>query len=404
MAEEKILNTRIRLKYDSYANWTEKNPTLLSGEIAIARLTTVAAVKPEGNDEQAPVLFKVGPGEFNSLPWVSGLAADVYSWAKKTEKEFVAWVNEQIKHPTIKWEDIDGIPTITDTVTTITAGEHMGEITDNGTDGNHAYVINGKDWTDDIADIEVFSTDIVTVNALGGIAANTDLNGWTTRQILNKLLFPYVDATVSGATATPNGGTYERGETKTITQVKITVTKKSEPITSVALYNGSTLIEEKTGDAVKNGGTFTFTNVNVSVPGEGNKLTVKVTYPDATGNAKTVSKETTALTFVYPYYKGVCAEGATIDEALVKGLTKVVEGKSNKTNWAYTCANQCMVFAYPKAHGLLTKIIDPNNFDITGSFAKHEVSITGLDGTAQAYYVYVNGASTVTNFQVDFNY
>lgn len=404
MAEEKILNTRIQLKYDSYENWNTKNPTLLPGEIAIAKLTTVAAVKPGENDTQAPVLFKVGPGAFNSLPWVSALAADVYAWAKKTEEEFITWVNGQIEHPTIKWEDIDGIPTFENSVTTVSAGEHMGEITDNGTDGNHAYVINGKDWTNDIADVEVFSTDILTVNALGGIAANTDLNGLTTRQILNKLLFPYVDASVGGATATPNGGTYEHGTTKTITQVKITVTKKSEPITSVALYNGSTLIEEKTGDAVKNGGTFTFSNVNVEVPTDGNKLTVKVTYPDAAGNAKTVSKETTALTFVYPYYKGVCAEGATINEALVQGLTKVVEGKGNKSNWKYTCDNQCMVFAYPKAHGNLTKIVDPNNFDITGSFTKHEVSVTGLDGSSQAYYVYVNGASTVTDFEVDFNY
>ena len=79
---EKILNTRIQLKYDSYENWSSKNPTLLAGEIAIAKLTTVAAVKPGENDTQAPVLFKVGPGAFNDLPWVSALAADVYAWAK----------------------------------------------------------------------------------------------------------------------------------------------------------------------------------------------------------------------------------------------------------------------------------------------------------------------------------
>jgi hypothetical protein len=62
MANEKILNTRVQLKYDSYTNWTTKNPTLLAGEIAIAKLTTTPAVKPTENDTQAPVLFKVGPG------------------------------------------------------------------------------------------------------------------------------------------------------------------------------------------------------------------------------------------------------------------------------------------------------------------------------------------------------
>lgn len=428
MAEEKILNTRIQLKYDSYENWTSKNPTLLAGEIAIAKLTTVAAVKPNETDTQAPVLFKVGPGAFNSLPWVSALAADVYSWAKKTESDFVEWVNEQIKHPvlTVKdegtgkfitkievseheitvsrsnvdWNDIQNVPTFADSVTTITAGEHMGTIVDNGTDDDHAYVINGKDWSGDIADVEVFSTDILTVNALGGIAAGSDLNGMTTRAILNKLLFPYVAQVVDTPTRTPSSTTLEKGNDQTITAVSVKVTKKSEPITSVALYNGSTLLAEKTGTEVAAGGTFTFSGLSVSVPSTSVVLTVKVT--DASGNV--VSKNTAGWTFVYPYYYGVCADGATIDEALVEGLTKKVESKGNKTDWSFTCDNQCIVFAYPKAHGALKKIVDPNNFDITGSFARHEVNITGLDGSTQAYYVYVNGASTVTAFKVDFNY
>ena len=63
-----------------------------------------------------------------------------------------------------------------------------------------------------------------------------------------------------------------------------------------------------------------------------------------------------------------------------------------------------MVFAYPKAHGVVKQIFDPNNFDVTGTFTRTEVSITGLDGTAQVYYVYTNGASTVDNFNMRFNY
>lgn len=63
-----------------------------------------------------------------------------------------------------------------------------------------------------------------------------------------------------------------------------------------------------------------------------------------------------------------------------------------------------MVFAYPKAHGVLKSIIDPNNFEIINDFTKSEISITGLDGTAQPYYAYVSGTSTVSNFKVDFKY
>lgn len=250
---------------------------------------------------------------------------------------------------------------------------------------------------------DIFVTDMKTINALGGIAAGSDLNNLTTHEVLKKLLYPYVDATVGNATATPNGGTYEKGATKTITQVSISITKKSEPITSVALYNGSTLIEEKTGDAIKNGGTITFSGLSVEVPTNGNQLTVKVTYPDANGAAKTVEKKTTALTFVYPYYMGTCAAGTAVDEALVESLTKKIEGKGNKSN-SFTVSDGHMVFAYPKAHGVLKSILDPNNFETIGNYTRSEVSVTGLDGTAQTYYVYVSGATTVSGFTVNFKY
>lgn len=97
MAIEQVLNTRIQLKYDSFANWQENNPQLREGEVAIAYLTTANAVKPGEGDTQHPVLFKVGPGKFNDLPWVSALAADVHSWAKKNEAEFKTWVKGLIE-------------------------------------------------------------------------------------------------------------------------------------------------------------------------------------------------------------------------------------------------------------------------------------------------------------------
>ena len=255
---------------------------------------------------------------------------------------------------------------------------------------------NAKAYVDEQ---DVFEIDMLTVNAHGGVAAGTDLNGLTTHEILKKILYPYVEPTLGNATASPNGGTYEKGVTKTINSVSISVTKKSEAITSVALYNGSSLIEEKTGDAVKNGGTITFSNVNVVVPTNGNQLTVKVT--DAAN--KTYEKKTTSMTFVYPYYMGSCAAGTAIDETLVESLTKKVESKGTKSN-SFTVSDGHMVFAYPKAHGVLNSILDPNNFETIGNYTRSEVNVTGLDGTTQAYYVYVSGATTVSGFNVTFKY
>ena len=265
-------------------------------------------------------------------------------------------------------------------------------------------VLNGDESIDGsvasaIAENDIFVTDILTVNALGGIAANADLNGMTTHAILNKLLYPYVAQVVGTPSRTPNSTVLEKGNDQTITAVSVTVTKKSEAITSVALYNGSTLLAEKTGDEVAAGGTFTFSGLSVSVPSTSIVLTVKVT--DASGNV--VSKSTAGWNFVYPYYVGTCAEGAEINEELIEGLTKKIEVKGNKSI-SFTCDYECMVFAYPKTYGALSSILDPNSFEIIGSFTQHEVSVTGLDGTAQTYYAYVNGASTVSAFTVNFKY
>ena len=96
MAIEKQINARLQLRYDSFTNWTTNNPTLKAGEVAIAYLTTAGAVAPAEGDTQHPVLFKVGPGAYNDLPFASALAADVHTWAKKTEAEFTTWVKSLI--------------------------------------------------------------------------------------------------------------------------------------------------------------------------------------------------------------------------------------------------------------------------------------------------------------------
>lgn len=242
----------------------------------------------------------------------------------------------------------------------------------------------------------LYTNEMPTVNDLGGIKAGTSFDNMPVNEVLTKLLYPYV-APVVGANCTPNGGTYECGNTQKVTRITANVTKKSEKITKVEFCDGSTVLETKEGAEVANGGSISIvTDIDVNT---NKNFTVKVT--DAEN--KTYSANTGSFTFVYPYYMGVCAEEADINEDLVKGLTKKIESKGNKSH-SFTCDYQRMVFAYPKSHGALRSIIDPNNFDITGTFGRQEVSITGLDGKAVPYYVYVNSASTVSNFTVKFNY
>jgi hypothetical protein len=166
---------------------------------------------------------------------------------------------------------------------------------------------------------------------------------------------------------------------------------------------------------VKNGGAVKFEGLNRTVSSNGGTYTVKVY--DTTSTSAKATANTGSFTFVYPYYIGVCYEGDTINEALVLGLpnsgengadgkkdsgAKKIQGKADVKDYQFSYTKGCIVFAFPKAHGKLSSIKDPSNFEIMGSFTIHEKNITGLDGTAQPYYVYVSGVATNKDFKVSF--
>lgn len=81
----KVFQTRIQLKYDSYKNWLAADPILKKGEMAIA---TVDQGDNDSLHNLPNVVLKIGDGasKYSLLPFVSGLAADVYSWAKAATK------------------------------------------------------------------------------------------------------------------------------------------------------------------------------------------------------------------------------------------------------------------------------------------------------------------------------
>ena len=89
MAGNKTFQTRLQLKYDSYENWMTNDPVLLAGEIAIATVGTSNGTVNNPDFQNLPnVVLKVGDGvtEYSKLKFVSGLAADVYEWAKADKK------------------------------------------------------------------------------------------------------------------------------------------------------------------------------------------------------------------------------------------------------------------------------------------------------------------------------
>ena len=80
----KVFQTRIQLKYDTYAHSSRNNPILKAGEMAIATVAT-----GEQSMTNLPnIVLKVGDGtsHYNDLNFVSALAADVHKWAKEKTK------------------------------------------------------------------------------------------------------------------------------------------------------------------------------------------------------------------------------------------------------------------------------------------------------------------------------
>ena len=132
MANElfKELKTRIALKVLTWSEWNEIKDTYrpLPGEVCFCEV-------PTGNNEatNAPtVLFKVGSTEtnedgsrktFGQLKWSSALAADVHDWAKKSEEDFIVWMNGKYASATengaksIAQEALNKINTFLDSIT-----------------------------------------------------------------------------------------------------------------------------------------------------------------------------------------------------------------------------------------------------------------------------------------------
>lgn len=253
-----------------------------------------------------------------------------------------------------------------------------------------------------IEEANVFETNMLTVSALGGIKADQDLNGMTVQEILAKLLYPHVKPTVGTVSTTAKAGTYEHGNYQTVTQVSASVTKKSNSIIRVEAYHNSTLLGTK--EDIANGGMATFAGLS-EVTANGDKFTIKAYAMNEAGTAEeSVSENSSTFTYVYPFYWGVMAADATVDGAMVTGLTKVVEGRAQKA-YTYTTSQNHPVIAYPKAYGKLKSILDPNSFENLAAFTCHEVKVTGLDGTEQDYYVYVTTlATSKTNFKYTFKF
>lgn len=230
-----------------------------------------------------------------------------------------------------------------------------------------------------------------------------EINALDIRDVIQQIarfeyLGPQVSITASGSTTIR-----EKGSAVTAVSIGAVVTKRSNPISRIKFLRDGGEIHDMNPPSNTGSGT-SYYNWTGSFT---NNTTFQVQVTDEVsdeGGPTTVVANAT-FNFVYPYYHGVALPGRNASQ--VAALTKSVIASTASLTRSFTTtsgAGHVYYFAYPKAYGVLTSIKDKNGMETFATpepaWVQREVTITGLDATPQAYYVYefknVMGASSAS--------
>lgn len=117
--------------------------------------------------------------------------------------------------------------------------------------------------------------------------------------------------------------------------------------------------------------------------------------------AGSVDSKKTTVTGYRAAYSGLVSTNA-ITEEVIKGMTKTVSAKKT-IKVSGPISEQYICFAAP-AGWTVSNIKDSSNFDVTSSYATSTVSVTGLDGQAVDYTVYLSAKMMQpSTYYVNFN-
>lgn len=226
---------------------------------------------------------------------------------------------------------------------------------------------------------------------------NTNWSSTGLRDFINQILqLTYVGPLIASFTGSSNT-LREKGASVSSVTLSVNVTMRSNPIARIRFLQNTTVIADD--NPPSNTGSGTTTATYSTAFSDNITFTAEVTDTAIDGGPSTVTANV-SYAFVYPYYHGCRAPGATA--AQVAALTKDIMVNTATTNKTFTSSNgDVYYFAYPAAYAVLTSILDANGFENIGSFTKTVANITGLDGNAVSYNIYASNNPVVagsTNF------
>jgi hypothetical protein len=180
--------------------------------------------------------------------------------------------------------------------------------------------------------------------------------------------------------------------------------------TPTSLISGVKSISATLGsiDQTSGGFNLVFQNVVIPISAGGSSLTITAVAKEDGVNLSPVQ------TFVLPItqtidnvlYYGEGTIGLT--PAQIQMLNVLYEEKGPKTV-IFNPSNEVLYFAYPTQFGVLSSIVDQNDFDITNDFVRTTQAFTLTSpnyGTGVSnYYIYESiNLLTVSNFSITFNF
>lgn len=261
---------------------------------------------------------------------------------------------------------------------------------------------------------------VATVEKLGGIDAGTtvaQLTGKSYNEIFDTLIFPTVNPTFTAPSASISLKSYQNVQeigANAPTAANFNVSFNAGAITlagkkqnnragaqdmeaSKILY-GSSKVESLPEKVVAGAMDYYYRAAYAEGPQPKDSKGNNYQTPLAAGS---VDSGKTTVTGYRAAYSGLVSTNA-ITEEVIKGMTKTVAAKKT-IKVSGPISEQYICFAAP-AGWTVSNIKDSNNLDVTSSYATSTVSVTGLDGQAVDYTVYLSGKMTQpSTYYVNFN-
>lgn len=242
-----------------------------------------------------------------------------------------------------------------------------------------------------------------TTEAVGGIEVGyvPPVDGISVKEFLYNMTHPFVYPTISMQLETADG-VFEKNTSKTLSKIVLTSTdgtKVAFEENNPSIFVAGVQLTDPTDKVTISVDKKTYTR-ELKSPIVMNGTVDKKVVAKVELNGKEISTEK-SYEFIYPFY-AASLTGNIVSEynnTLFVDSNKILTKKSNQVV-SYTHANKVMAFAYPSEYGALSKIVDQNGFDITGTF-----SATTFIYSSVSFRVYCTTTpNTLSGFNVTFKF